>query len=196
MIVSKEHHERAMEKRKAYMREYLKQYRRKHKARLAKQTADWVAVNRDRKAEVNALWYKKNRSRICAQWREETYPAKRDKFLKYQKEYAKRFPEVMRARSSRRRAAQKNLTPSGGVHSAYEELLIRDLHARARELEEETGVKWQVDHIVPLHAGGQHEYKNLQIIPRKINAMKGARILTNPIWGTEGFWESLEEAMV
>ena len=36
-----------------------------------------------------------------------------------------------------------------------------------------TGIKWSVDHIIPLSKGGQHCIDNLQLMPLSINVKKG-----------------------
>ena len=41
-----------------------------------------------------------------------------------------------------------------------------------------TGIKWHVDHIIPLQGklvSGLHTVENLQVIPAKINMRKGNR---------------------
>lgn len=40
-------------------------------------------------------------------------------------------------------------------------------------LEGETGIEWNVDHIVPYASGGWHRPDNLQVLPRAINEAKG-----------------------
>ncbi len=44
-----------------------------------------------------------------------------------------------------------------------------------------TGYKWSVDHLIPLARHGLHAWHNIQVIPEKLNAWKGARlVLTLP----------------
>lgn len=40
---------------------------------------------------------------------------------------------------------------------------------------QKTGVPHEVDHIVPLAAGGEHRVENLRVIPRTENNRKGAQ---------------------
>jgi 5-methylcytosine-specific restriction endonuclease McrA len=184
------------EKRKAYEREYGKMYRANNKEKIRAYTKEWNKNNRDYKRQQVAAWYQKNRTRIRRKWRQDYYPKNRDWIIQRALEYAKKYPETYNTRNAQRRARKRNAAPPKTIYSSYERLFIRDLYSKAKALEEETGVKWEVDHIVPLCAGGKHEYNNLQVIPKTINVMKGGRVLKNPVWGTEGFWESLEEAMI
>jgi len=39
------------------------------------------------------------------------------------------------------------------------------------------GIKWHVDHIIPLSKGGPHHQDNLQILESIANLRKGSRIL-------------------
>ncbi len=50
-------------------------------------------------------------------------------------------------------------------------------------LESETGVTHHIDHIKPLCEGGLHVPENLQVIPAKVNLLKG------PVWFEEDLTE-------
>lgn len=46
-------------------------------------------------------------------------------------------------------------------------------YAEAHRLTKETGVWYQVDHVIPIAQGGLHEPENLDVIPALANLRKG-----------------------
>jgi len=67
----------------------------------------------------------------------------------------------------------RKATPPWANHSA-----IGQIYAECVRMENKTGVKYHVDHIVPLQGKivcGLHVQNNLQILPGKENQSKGAR---------------------
>ena len=73
----------------------------------------------------------------------------------------KGYAEVWDRESTRR--AKKEA--SDRVDSQAMQLLF----IAAREITETTGVPHDVDHIIPIHKGGEHTLSNLRIIPRWMN---------------------------
>jgi hypothetical protein len=74
-----------------------------------------------------------------------------------------------------RRAIRLKATPLWAT-SKEEKLAIRNLYKQAKLLTEQTGVEYQVDHIVPLKSTvvqGLHCISNLQILPASKNKSKG-----------------------
>ena len=39
-------------------------------------------------------------------------------------------------------------------------------------MEKKTGIKYEVDHIIPVHKGGRHHPDNLQILTKKSHTQK------------------------
>lgn len=164
---------------------YFKEYRKKNFERMSQQCREWRIANSEELKKKKAAWYFKNRDRIRKNWREKFYPENKDKLIAYQKRYAAENREIVNSRNSARRGKQKS--PQG----LAERFSIKHKYRIAKKLTEETGIKWDVDHIVPLCKGELHVNSNLQVIPEFVNARKGGRLLSNPAYGTEGFWESL-----
>ena len=55
------------------------------------------------------------------------------------------------------------------------ELVCKEAHHLARLRDKATGIKWSVDHIVPIKGktvSGLHTWKNLQVIPMQQNRLK------------------------
>jgi hypothetical protein len=82
---------------------------------------------------------------------------------------------VFRARDAKRRAMQTHQTP------AWADLKeIRRIYALAERITKSTGVKHEVDHIVPLggkKVSGLHVSYNLRVIPLKENRSKFNRLI-------------------
>ncbi len=79
---------------------------------------------------------------------------------------------------AKRRAAKLNATPSWLTNEDLRK--IDDLFEEATRLSEETGVKYHVDHIVPLQGetvGGLHVPWNLRVIPAFDNLSKHNKLI-------------------
>ena len=80
---------------------------------------------------------------------------------------------VGRAKSARRSAAKAQRTPSWADHRAIG--VFYEIAARVTRC---TGIRFEVDHIVPLRdecVSGLHVHNNLRVIPRLQNMLKGNR---------------------
>lgn len=53
---------------------------------------------------------------------------------------------------------------------------IEKIYLKARNLTVETGIKHEVDHIVPISKGGKHHENNLQILTQYDNRSKGNKL--------------------
>jgi hypothetical protein len=61
------------------------------------------------------------------------------------------------------------------VDCEFNDFIIQEMYSLSRYRSEITGIKWVVDHIVPLNSKlvcGLHTYHNLRVIPHSINASK------------------------
>jgi hypothetical protein len=109
---------------------------------------------RERKAAAARQWYRENKDR------------RKD----YGKAHYKNNKPVYMAHSAKRRASKKQQTPSWA-----NEQTIRAFYKEAARLEQETGIKHHVDHIIPLQGelvSGLHVENNLQVIPANENLSK------------------------
>lgn len=130
----------------------------------------------EQKLEMQRLYSKR--------WRERNP----EKSRQVAKEYARRAPDVTRARAARRlekkrdeiyaynsakRSKLKVATPSWS-----EKFFILEAYRLARLRTTVTGIKWSVDHIVPLQSSivcGLHCHTNIRVVPAVINSSKGNR---------------------
>jgi hypothetical protein len=81
------------------------------------------------------------------------------------------------AYQAKRRSVKLNATPSW-----VNDFFIKEIYALARLRTEKTGIKWHVDHIVPLQSRlvcGLHVECNLAVIPASHNSSKGNKYWEN-----------------
>lgn len=74
----------------------------------------------------------------------------------------------MRAISAKRRGLQ-----AGSMPEDYNHERVAEIFRWSRRLTACLGIQFHVDHLVPLAAGGSHNYDNLRPIPAKWNQVKG-----------------------
>lgn len=114
----------------------------------------WYATNKEKRAEYGRQWRSENRewqSERYAQWVEANRGAKM-------------------ALIAKRKAAKLNATPAWANLEA-----IAEFYKEAARLTRETGIRHEVDHIIPLqgqYVCGFHVENNLQILTRSENARK------------------------
>lgn len=87
----------------------------------------------------------------------------------YDRQYREKNKEKRMASHLRRVAAKRSQTPD---LSDVEKLELQLIYEESSFL----GPKWHVDHIVPLSLGGLHHPDNVQIVSRKYNIAKNARL--------------------
>jgi hypothetical protein len=126
---------------------------------------NWLVKNKDRHGELTRTWYERNKDQHLANSKE-WYAANRHRKL---------------ATTTARELRCKQATPAW-VNK--EEIMA--FYAEAKRRSVETGVQYDVDHIVPLKGKivcGLHVPWNLQVIPSSDNKRKAAK-LTEVIRGT------------
>lgn len=126
--------------------------------------------------EYHKKWHKRNREEQLLK-QKEYYRANREYILAKQKEWRNANPDYVppkrckakdAALSARRNAMKLALTPPDA-----DKQKIEMFYKLARYLTTQEGIKYQVDHIKPLVAGGLHHQCNLQVILATDNVRKG-----------------------
>jgi len=88
-------------------------------------------------------------------------------------DYYKEHKTESSARSAKRRAAKLLRTPNWLTEQDYKE--IQNFYVQAKKQEQQTGIKYHVDHIIPLQGrlvSGLHIPTNLQILTQETNLSK------------------------
>lgn len=138
---------------------------------------DYYRTNRARLLAEKVIYGKQVAERDQARRRERyaTDPRFVEKTkLRTGRYYAKK-PHVFRARDARRRATQVLATPAWADHKK-----IRQIYASAAKITKATGIRHEVDHIVPIKgrkASGLHVHFNLRVIPIRENRRKSNKLI-------------------
>jgi hypothetical protein len=153
----------------------------------------WRSENSDRYYAMQRARRAENPDKV-----KEQYIKHRDKRLAQGKEYAKKRmienPEAVRAIRKRNYEKTKAIRHEKWAHrdalirgcSIGDRSLIIPLYEIAVEMQRKTGVRWSVDHIIPLALGGAHDVANMQPMPLALNHTKSG----NPFWISEdGKWK-------
>ena len=101
----------------------------------------------------------------------------RQKINEYNNGWYKANPSVRNAKESRRRASKLNAMPNwlSGAHKAH----IKRIYKLAATMQDATGLKYHVDHILPLQGEkvcGLHVPWNLQVLRADLNLSKSNRL--------------------
>ena len=130
---------------------------------------DYGANNKERKKEYDKIYREENSEKIKKN-REEyksKYPEKVKSAIKNHYENNK---HVYIGYSAKRRTSKRNATPNW-----FEKEKIEALYEKCKWLECLTGIKYEVDHIIPINnenVCGLHVWANLQILDKKLNRKK------------------------
>lgn len=139
--------------------------RSNHRAYMRK----WRRENAVKNIEYNRDYKKKNEDK-WKEYRKKDCERRRKNKLQNPEKYRDKDRASYRARNAKRRAALLKRTP------AWVDLeKIRLIYVKCARLCEETGLEYQVDHIIPLQGktvSGLHVHNNLQIITAKENQKK------------------------
>lgn len=142
------------EEAKLYRKEYKRKFLETEQGRLQK--SKWDKKYRDtnkEKISAQKKEFKRKNPAIVREWKKTEYEKHRDAYI---------------LRAYNRLGRIKAQTPDGVDYS-----IISIIYQQARRLSEDTGLKHEVDHIIPLSKGGKHHQDNLQVLPWYENRWKG-----------------------
>jgi len=130
----------------------------------------WILAHPDKVAEAKQRWVERNPQKRLAAL-DKYIAANYEKSLAATARWAKANPDRNNARSTKHRARKLQATPAWA-----NEFFIQEAYALAQLRSKMFGIKWHVDHIVPLQSAlvcGLHTEANLQVIPGSHNQSKG-----------------------
>ena len=126
-------------------------------------TNTWRALNPEKDKANSAEWYHKNKHD----------PELKERMAFNNRKWRKDNPHLNAAKEARRRASKLKATPTWLMpeHHAH----IKRTYKLAKTLEDITGDKYHVDHIIPLQGNevcGLHVPWNLQVVSASLNLSK------------------------
>ena len=146
---------------------YLKNWQKNNKDKIAAYTKKWNANNKEKREEKVSLWRKRNPQKV------------KEINARAGKKWASNNKGKRNAIDMKRKAALIQRTPKWANTGKIQEYYIR-----AEKLTRETGIKHEIDHIIPLQGkliSGLHVHNNLQILTQSENRSKKNSI-KNVIW--------------
>lgn len=149
--------------------------------------------NAEKKREYSRRWRLKNPDRVKLT-SQEYRDNNRDKIKRYgAKKWAENSKELY-AKNRAWRAANPEMARSYDVvrerrkslespvaDKEFSKFVFTEAASAAVRREKMHGLKWEVDHMIPLSKGGFHSWENIQVIPERLNRMKhSSMIMTKP----------------
>ena len=142
-------------KNKKHKADYNKNFRQSERGQ--EYFTNWWVENKEKQRIRRRKWYAKNREERAA----------------YRKKHREENIESVRVRKRTDEAKRRAVKKEASVELTYaQEAMIRHYHEHASRLAEKLGIKFHVDHVVPLSKGGLHHPSNLQVVPAKWNLTK------------------------
>jgi hypothetical protein len=135
-------------------------WREANKEKYIAMCRNWYYSNTERISKLAAIWRDNNRARMSATARA----------------YRQNNPGKVRAKKNLREIAKAQRTPTW--LSPLDLWMMEEIYILSELRTRLTGVQCNVDHIIPLRGkkvSGLHVPSNLQIIPAKLNFVKGNR---------------------
>jgi hypothetical protein len=141
---------------------FTKELKAKHAVQNRHKHVEWVLANPEKMKAYKDAWALKNK----------------DAQANRLKQWKKDNPEKVLADFHKRRASKIKATPCW--YGEFDGFVMHEALRLARLRQSITGVKWHVDHMIPLQAkeaSGFHCASNIQVIPEWMNVSKANRML-------------------
>jgi len=135
-------------------KEYFKNYYIENRKELLNRAKTLYLENPEQKKEAVGKYFKENRESILIKNRE----------------WSKKNKDLHCANGAKRRALKRK-----SIDNSTDIEKIKMFYSLAEKLTNQFGVKYSVDHILPLLLGGKHHQDNLQVITLEDNLKKGIK---------------------
>jgi hypothetical protein len=158
--------------------ETQKAYRAANPDKIAEANKAYQLVNAAKIKEYRVVYNLVNADKI-AETQKVYYSLNADKIAETHKAYQLANPDKCNALKAKRRARKLCATPKWLTPEQHKQILA--FYTEAKRLEQETGVRYHVDHIVPLQGGdvcGLHVPWNLQVLTATENIRKSNKCQT------------------
>lgn len=144
---------------------------RKHGERRADGARFW-GYRKNRMNEGVEVWLSDHVFIRCKERNKKSHQKNLNKNREKVRLWSKKFPDKAAEKRDRRLGRIKNEV----LLTDLEKQKVRMIYKICRRITKCLGILHHVDHIVPLYRGGLHHPDNLQILPAKLNCIKGYRI--------------------
>lgn len=148
------------------------QYYRDNKKKILESKKKFRDENKELMKERKQEFYKCNKERILIQ-RRKYYEENCEKIKKYKREYNSNNLPKVNANSAKKYSRKKLAIPKWLTKDQL--LQIQEFYIESKRLEKLTGLKYHVDHIIPIKGEtvcGLHVPWNLQILTAEENMRK------------------------
>lgn len=159
--------------------EYAKEYRVKRKEHYKQLAKEWGIKNKETVIERAIKWRKENIDK-ARESNLKYYHRNKESTSEKHKAWAQANKGKVLARVRKYELAKINRTPQW--LDKDDVWVLQEIYDLAYKRTEMTGIKWHVDHIIPLQGksvSGLHVPANLQVIPAIINMSKGNKFNDN-----------------
>jgi hypothetical protein len=179
------------DKNKSTISRRMKRYYDENRSVILRQKKEYAERNREAIALYLKEYQERNKDSIVS-YRKSYWSTNRDALLVRQREKYAQNAVTRRTASSRSRAARaKRIICWGKEADELTRLREVELHELCVRMEGDTGVKFHVDHMIPLQGSlvcGLHVWNNLQAIPRELNQSKKNKFILTE----ENDWTRIE----
>lgn len=161
------------------LKDYFKQNYLKNKDKKIQQAKEYRCNNKEKVKETKKIYkakYKLENAERLSEQRKQHYEQNKERIQQQNKQWRKLNPAKALVYTRNRQAARMQRTPNWLTSEDFQAIEL--VYAEAKNREVETGIKHNVDHIIPLrgkNVSGLHVPANLQILSATENFRKGNR---------------------